>query len=403
MIHIRTKFFALRAVVCVLCAVFISPISAQKTTKESNSTDSLDSLEISLLTCQPHDEIYSLYGHTAIHFHDKRNGKAINAAFNYGVFNFHAPLFVLRFVFGLTDYELGAYPYSLFVEEYQQLGCMVTEQLLNLTNEEKECLRLALGKNLQPGNNVYRYNYFYNNCTTKARDIIEQSISGKIIYSNREDFSPTYREMIHEMTRNNPWARFGNDLLLGLKADRETTRCEQEFLPHNLMYDFDHAQIYANGQYRPLVKKRQTAVAPGVQLTHRGFPLTPQTCCNIILGISLLLLVLEWRSKRTFLVWDLLLMMITGIIGIILFLMLFSQHPTVSLNLQLLFFNPLPWFFLWPVVKRKKTHYWIINVLLYFLFLIGALFQTYAEGIISLASCLLLQSCIHLYLNRCTK
>ena len=139
----------------------------------------MDSVEISLLTCQPHDEVYSLYGHTAIRYHEFTKG-GIDAAFNYGVFNYDAPFFVVRFVFGLTDYELGAYPTQLFQKEYRHFGSMVTEQVLNLTNDEKLTLRMALVENLRPTNKVYRYNYFYNNCTTKARDIIEQHIRGKV-------------------------------------------------------------------------------------------------------------------------------------------------------------------------------------------------------------------------------
>ena len=53
----------------------------------------MDSVEISLLTCQPHDEVYSLYGHTAIRYHEFTKG-GIDAAFNYGVFNYDAPFFV---------------------------------------------------------------------------------------------------------------------------------------------------------------------------------------------------------------------------------------------------------------------------------------------------------------------
>ena len=99
----------------------------------------MDSVEISLLTCQPHDEVYSLYGHTAIRYHEFTKG-GIDAAFNYGVFNYDAPFFVVRFVFGLTDYELGAYPTQLFQKEYRQFGSMVTEQVLNLTNDEKQSI-----------------------------------------------------------------------------------------------------------------------------------------------------------------------------------------------------------------------------------------------------------------------
>ena len=193
----------------------------------------MDSVEISLLTCQPHDEIYSLYGHTALRYHDLRKG-GLDIAFNYGVFDYKKPFFALRFVFGLTDYELGAYPYRLFQEEYRRFGSMVTEQVLNLTDQEKAILQQALAINMQNENRIYRYNYFYSNCTTKARDIIEQCIQGTVSYADREGYTPTHREMIHEMTKNNPWAAFGNDMLLGLRADIKTDLRQQEFLPSDL-------------------------------------------------------------------------------------------------------------------------------------------------------------------------
>ena len=394
--HLKTVFNTLFGLLLMLFSGALTPVYAQKSTVENILPDPMDSVEISLLTCQPHDEIYSLYGHTAIRYHDTRKGKEVDAAFNYGVFDFKKPYFVLRFVFGLTDYELGAYPFNLFLKEYRHLGSMVTEQVLNLTSEEKLLLHEALRQNLQPENSVYRYNYFYNNCTTKARDIIEKCITGKVEYAEREGFTPTYRDMVHEMTRNHPWARFGNDLLLGIKADQSTTLRQQEFLPYNLMYDFDHAQIYENGQYRPLVKERRTAVPGGVQITKQGFPLSPLACAILLTITGLILSVLQWRSKRSFLFWDLLLTLAVGTIGIMLTLMLFSQHPTVSLNLQILLFNPLPWFFLWPVIKGRHSHYWTITCALILLFFIGSLFQQYAEGLWSLALCLLMQCCIHI-------
>ncbi|MBQ2210371.1 MAG: DUF4105 domain-containing protein [Prevotella sp.] len=388
--HLETVF---RTILVLLCACWTTQTASAQ---EDFNAEYYDSVEVSLLTCQPHDEVYSLYGHTAIRYHDMHKDNSTDAAFNYGVFDFKKPYFVLRFVFGLTDYELGAYPYHFFLKEYQHFGSMVTEQVLNLSSYEKGVLHQLLSENLRPENKIYRYNYFYNNCTTKARDVIEKCISGKVEYTGREDFTPSYREMVHEMTRNNPWARFGNDLLLGIKADQQTDRRQQEFLPYNLMYDFDHAQIYENGQYRPMVKERRVAVPGGVQIIQEGFPLSPTVCGILLLLIGILIFLAEWRWKRSLLAWDILLMLTTGFIGITLFLMLFSQHPTVSLNLQFLLLNPLPWFFLWPVIKRRQTRYWTITLVLAVLFLIGALFQTYAEGIWSLALCLLLQCCIHI-------
>ena len=391
--HLKTVFNALRWGFLTFITGFSAPVAAQ----DDSTLLAMDSVEISLLTCQPHDEVYSLYGHTAIRYHDFHKKGKVDAAFNYGVFNFHAPHFVARFVFGLTDYELGAFPYHLFQAEYRHFGSMVTEQVLNLTAQEKYQLRQALSENLRPENCVYRYNYFYNNCTTKARDIIERCINGKVEYAEREDYTPTYREMIHEMTQRNPWSRFGNDLLLGIKADQPTTLRQQEFLPQNLMYDFDRARINDNGTRRPLVKERRVSVPPGVQMHESGFPLSPLVCFSILLVIGIIIFLIEWKIQCIFIVWDVLLMLATGIIGIVLTLMLFSQHPTVSLNLQIILFNPLPWLFLWPIIRKKKTIYWHLTAILSILFLIGALFQSYAEGIWSLALCLLLQCCLHLW------
>ena len=382
--HLKIIFNALKGVLLTLILVSSAPVAAQE------DIPPMDSVEFSLLTCQPHDEVYSLYGHTAIRYHELRPG-GLDWAFNYGVFDFKKPHFVARFVFGLTDYELGAYPYKYFVKEYRRFGSMVTEQVLNLTDEEKMALHDALAINLRPENKIYRYNYFYNNCTTKARDIIESCINGKVEYAGREDYTPSYRDMVHSMTRNNPWSRFGNDLLLGIKADWKTDLRQQEFLPGNLLYDFDHAQIYSNGNYRPLIKERRIAVPAGVQIIESGFPLTPLACAAILLAVGIVIFFFEWRKKRVFVLWDVLLMMTTGTIGIVLTLMLFSQHPTVSLNLQIILCNPLPWLFLWPVIRGRETRYWKITAILAVLFLIGSFFQCYAEGIHVLALCLLMQ------------
>ena len=390
--HSKTLKSALRGGLLLMALIFQNTVLAQTVT-----VPPMDSVEISLLTCQPHDEVYSLYGHTAIRYHELTKD-GIDAAFNYGVFNYDAPLFVIRFVFGLTDYELGAYPTDLFQEEYRRFGSMVTEQVLNLSNQEKLLLRQALIDNLKPEHRIYRYNYFYNNCTTKARDIIERHINGQVKYTDRENHSPTYREMVHQMTRNHPWARFGNDLLLGILSDKQTSRREQEFLPSNLLYDFDHARIYSNGSYKPLVKERRIIVPSGVQMLHGSFPLTPRQCGYILLFAGAMLAFMQWRQRRVFVLWDGLLTTASGIIGFVLFLMLFSQHPTVSLNFQFLFFNPVHIICLWSVLRGKAIRYWHLCIVMAVLFLIGSLFQTYAEGLYTLALCLLIQAIIHLFI-----
>ena len=356
-----------------------------------------DSIEVSLMTCAPHEEIYSLYGHSALRWHDLRTGE--DWAFNWGVFDFHKPYFVARFVFGLTDYELGVYPYALFLDEYKRVGSQVVEQVLNLTSAEKERLSLALKENLKPENRVYRYNYFYDNCSSRPRDMIERCIDGKIEYAPREDYSPSYREMVHLCVRNHPWAAFGNDMLLGLKADLKTDQRQQEFLPDNLLYDFDRAKIYVNGEYRPLVKESRIALPGGVQVIEQDFPLSPMACFLIVLALSALLALVEWKRKKLLVWWDVVLMTLQGLAGLVLFVMLFSQHPTTTLNLQLLLLNPLPFFFLPAVIRKRSSRWWIIQLVLIAGFFLGGLFQQYAEGLMILALCLLYRSIINIKMN----
>ena len=384
----QKNIFFRRFTLLFLSFLSLTEVMAQND-HQPHSLAPFDSVEVSLLTCSPHEEIYSLYGHTALRWHDLNKGDDI--AFNWGVFDFRKPFFVGRFVFGLTDYELGAYPYPLFRQEYMKYGSSITEQVLDLRPEEKMALKEALIKNLQPENKVYRYNYFYDNCSLRPRDLIERCIIGKITYAPREDYQPTYREMVHNCVRNHPWAAFGNDMLLGIRADLKTDLRQQEFLPSNLMYDFDRATIYADGEHRPLVKERRIALQAGVQVIEEDFPLTPMQCAWILFVISVGIALIEWKQKKRFKYWDVLLMLAQGLAGCVLFVMIFSQHPTTSLNLQLLLLNPLPLFFIPAVLRQRKTRWWTILAVMIVLFAIGNLFQHYAEGMLIVALSLLIR------------
>jgi len=368
-------------------------LPAVPTQAYDETASDMDSVEISLITCTPHEEIYSLYGHTAILYRDLRSGQ--NLVFNYGVFNFEAPHFVSRFVLGKTDYELGIAPLEPFCDYYRHWGSMVTEQVLNLTPEEKLRILTALKINYLPQNRIYRYNFFYDNCSTRPRDIIESNLTGRIIYEPRPDYTPTYRQMIHELTDHHPWASLGNDLLLGLKADFKTNQREQEFLPLNLMYDFDHAQIYENGQYRRLVRERHTLVASDVQMIEEEFPLSPTFCAALLLCISLAVFVAERAKRRCYVWFDAILMTATGLAGCLLFIMFFSEHPTTSTNLQILVLNPAWLFFIPSVLRRKPTRYWLVLLICLCLFLLGEILQDYAEGMEFLALCLLTRYMSH--------
>ncbi len=360
---------------------------------QTEDTIVMDSVEVSLITCSPHEEVYSLYGHSAIRIKDTH--RKIDGIFNYGEFNFNTPHFALRFIFGKTDYMLGLAPTKPFLLYYQQWGSQVIEQVLNLTAEEKKNIINALALNYKPENRTYRYNFFYDNCSTRPRDIIEKNLHGTVVYEPRTGYEPSYREMINEKTRRHPWATFVNNILLGINADRKTTQREQHFLPENLRYDFSRAKIDRDCVKVPLVKESRQLVKPGVQVVEEDFPLTPTQCGILLLALSLIVLAYELIKKKTLRLFDVLLMLFTGLTGLVLFIMIFSEHPTTSINLQILVMNPIALFFIWPVWKGRKTIWFHISFILTIAFLIGGFWQDYAEGMEFVALCLLLRFLRH--------
>lgn len=376
--------------IAVICLFFIG-ITPAKSAEES-----MDSVEVGLLTCSPHQLIYGYFGHTAIRFHDLKNGD--DWTFNYGIFNMRIPFFIPRFVFGLTDYEMGVMPFDVFCSEYGHFGSGVTEQILNLTQEEKQNLYDALAENYRPENRKYRYNYFYDNCTTRARDMIERCITGKVRYNEEQVSKTTYRNLVHDCTMIHPWTSFGIDLALGAKSDREIGRAQQEFLPVRLLQDFSSAVIIdANGQTRPLVMSTRIDVKPGVQVVDSGFPLTPTETSIVILLITVFISVYEFYKKRQMWIYDGILMLPTGLAGLLITFLLFSEHPTTTINFMFLVLNPLPLVYLPYMIKKslkhKKDSFFKWAILPIILFYMAQVFgiQQYPTAMIILASCLLIR------------
>lgn len=364
----------------------------------------MDAVRISLLTCQPHEEVYSIYGHTAIRYQDLARGTDL--AVNYGMFSFHKPYFVLRFVFGLTDYEMGIEPFEAFCAQYSSYGSGVYEQVLNLTSEEKLTIAKAIDTNYEPQNRVYRYNYFYDNCTTRARDMITNHLQARADYTPEKSHDTTsYRQIVRQCANNTPWIRFGNDMLLGIKADLSIDRAQRQFLPANLMDDFESATLNnGSGSKRKLVASSGWVVQPGVQTSSSSFPLSPTALMLILATIILGTTAIESKLNTRFRWFDAFWLLLCGLIGIILFVMIFSQHPTVSINLQILFFCPYTLLYIYRAVKKSKETQFLRGIkiwcILIALFLIGGFFQHYAEGVRFLALSLLIRYMYLLYRHK---
>ena len=385
--------FAVKMKKGLLYIVLTFLLSVVNVTAGAQSMSNADSIQISLLTCSPGKEVWAQYGHTAIRYYDKKSGEDL--AINYGIFSLDQTYFIPRFVLGMTDYRMGVQPMDIFLAQYSYEGRAVIEQVLNLSAEDKEVIYEALQENMKPENVVYRYNYFFDNCTTRARDMLTNHLHGKVVYPPAEE-DATFRSMIHKWNNQYEWSQFGEDLLLGVNADRKTTKSEQQFLPENLRSDFDKASY--NG--KPLVKETNVLLAAENEVAEPVFPLSPLSIALIFAVISLVMMLLSYRRQQVYWAWDLALMLTSGLMGIIFFIMIFSQHPCVSLNFILFFFNPLPLCFLYSTIKKKKVTWWKIWGVLIILGLFGSLFQEIPLSILIVASFLLLHCILHLRINK---
>jgi len=333
-----------------------------------------DSAVISLITCSPGEEVYSKFGHTAIRINDVKSGNDL--VFNYGIFSFETENFYYKFIKGETDYQLGIYDTRYFLPEYAQRNSMVWEQVLNLEPNEKRKLINLLLANYEPQNRTYRYNFVFDNCSSRPRDKIIAALNGYIKFQTTN--SPkTFRQWVGVYVGTDTWLKFGIDIVFGMDADQIADTNESMFLPENLMLEFQSAEVVTkNGRSRKLVTQKNILVNKNVIASSPdSWLFKPTTIAVIILILGLLLTIWDVKSrKRHFKIFDTLILFITGIGGLIAFyLMFFSLHPLVKSNFNLLWLNPLNVFLavlIW--IKQARVglfYYQMINIAL----LLGAL------------------------------
>lgn len=379
-------------------------------------TDTADTWQVSLITCGPGVEVYNQFGHTAIRM--KNDFRNIDLIYNYGIFSFNTPNFALRFTLGQTDYLLGIQSYQDFVDWYAYCHRDVREQVLNLSVDEKNILIGLLNENYKPQNRVYRYNFFYDNCATRPRDLIEKCLQREIKYKEdmlSTDTGKSFRSIVHEYTTYNAWSQFGIDLCLGSEADKPISRRMMMFIPLYLEMFFASAMTVPdmetdilrqspigeqNSKAKPLVaESRELVVIPEADKMRQDTPFTPFRCATFLFIVTTVLTIYEIRSRKSMWGFDLILFATVGVAGCLLaFLASFSEHPTVSPNYLLFLFHPLhlfllPWF-IRKVRKMQRSRYLMALTIELTLFIIlwAIIPQRFPLAVFPLALCLLVRS-----------
>ena len=304
-----------------------------------SASEPADTLTVSLLTMLPGREVYSLFGHSALRF--RSDARGLDRTYNFGTFDFDQPFFMARFARGQLDYILDTGPFADELAKYQYLGRPIIEQRLALTPRAAERLLANLEDNARPENRAYRYNFLFDNCSTRLLDVVERAAAeagqGRLALAPAAAH-PTFRELLYQNTRGTPTIAFGMNLAVGTPTDRPATDREQTFLPVGLAAALDRATVGG----RPLVASRDTLFwVPGAgQVPERTEPVVPTVLA--LLGLGWIAAALRpARFARLGRAADAVLFGVAGLAGLVVaFLWFATDHTVTGPNLNLLWAFP---------------------------------------------------------------
>ncbi len=311
-----------------------------------------DQAEISVITLGPFQgEVYSAFGHSAIRVYDPVLG--IDDAYNWGVFDFDQPNFYLNFARGRNNYKLGVYLYDRFRDHYIYHNRYVHEQKLSLSANQKQRLYEYVEWNALPENRSYRYDYFYDNCATKIRDVIVTVFGDSVKFDGsyiKTEYS--IRDLTDLYLKHQPWGDLGIDICLGLPMDKKANPYEYMFLPDYIESSFGHASL----NDVPIVKET-VSVYESREEEYPKSLLHPLTAFILVAVVALLISVWDFKRKKLSAWFDAILFGVIGLVGILLFLLwVATDHKAAANNFNLLWALPTH---LIAVIAFYKSPKWL--------------------------------------------
>jgi hypothetical protein len=318
-----------------------------------------DSLIVSLLTLGPGAPLFDRFGHTAVRIRRPLSG--LDSAWNWGMYDFNAPNFIGRWLTGDTQYWMAGYPTAQFVNYYRANGRVVIEQELTIDLAGADSLLRFLRWNAREENKFYRYDYYLDNCSTRARDALDMALGGAILRSlggDRKDAAITFRSETLRHSQAFPTIAFGMTFALGRRADAGLSPWEQSFIPTRLR---DQLRTVRVGD-APLVRAERTLVPEGQIADESAVPsyAAPALIVGVVLHLAILLLGRAARSSaaaRALVaiggsVWHLL----AGIAGtMVLFAGLFTRHEFMGANASVLLGTPVSLALVWFYARGWST------------------------------------------------
>lgn len=350
--------------------------------------------EISVITIGSGESLNDAFGHNG--FRIKDNNLGIDVIYGYGEYDFDAPYFYLKFAQGKLNYLISKHNFGDFYFAYTNANRTIDEQVLNLNLEEKQKLFNFLENNYKPENRRYLYDFFYDNCATRIRDVTVKATHRKIEFNLPENFKlKTFRSLIHEHVGLNTWGSFGIDIALGSIIDREANAYEHMFLPKYIHTSFENATI--NGSEK-LVKDSSTLFEKTETNSALNFLYSPIAIMGLI-GFCILFFTYKDYKNNTRSKWlDFIIFGLTGLIGVVILLLWFAtDHAATAHNYNLLWAFPLNLIVIRQLLKPEVKN-WVARYLKFLIIMLALMafhwlssVQIFALGLIPLLIALLVR------------
>ncbi|MBF6609059.1 MAG: DUF4105 domain-containing protein [Flavobacterium sp.] len=317
-----------------------------------------ENAEVSVLTCGNGNEMYSLFGHTAIRINDPENG--IDQVYNYGAFDFDTPNFVVRFSKGDLQYFVTAGRFADFLYSYNYEQRSVYEQTLNISQQQKQQLFDRLTATLISDERFYTYKFIDRNCTTMVVELLNDILDGPVL-KKVDATDVTYREILYPYFDNHFYEQLGTSIIFGSKVDQLG---EKIFLPIELFNSIELA-TYRGNQLKKSQKTWLEFDRADSKMSWWNNPIT---------YVLLLLLVVVANNDRLNMIYFL----IAGLIGTFFTIAgWYSYHGELANNYNALLLNPALLLLIYFHYRRNRIWFnrlaWfcIASILIYLVIMIG--------------------------------
>ena len=292
-----------------------------------------EEIQFSIITIGPYEsELYSAFGHSGIRYLDKKN--KIDHFYNYGIFDFNQPNFYINFLNGKLLYMVAKYDYKTAEQFYVSQNRYIKEQVLILTDAEKILLYNLLEQNIKPENRNYLYNYVYNNCATKIRDVLSVVYGENLEFISKSE-NKSFRELMDLYLNNNRWGDLGIDICLGPEIDYKVSFNEEMFLPEYLFKGVEEASLSGKNKIVSL-----TNTINNNSVDFESHFLNTFLVFFIFLILSIYFSFRQIKYAIKYFLFDALFFVVSGMIGcLLLYLWFFTDHLS-SFNFNLVWALP---------------------------------------------------------------